>query len=140
MHLALTTSIPTPLSGLCWDSVWTPPPHTHAPPHFTSQPIHTHHTHPSHVRCPTQMAREALLASIREDYDVNYFISGQGSMAGYAPDCTFADPFVSFQGVERFRRNVSNLGGLMSQVRAEGAAAAERVPRHRHRHVTGGIV
>jgi hypothetical protein len=37
-------------------------------------------------------------------------------MAGYAPDCTFADPFVSFTGVDRFKRNVANLGGLMSDV------------------------
>lgn len=25
----------------------------------------------------------------------------------------FADPFAGFNGVERFKRNVSNLGGLM---------------------------
>jgi hypothetical protein len=74
----------------------------------------------------SQMERAALLAAIREDYDVNYFISGTGAMAAYAPDCTFADPFVSFQGVERFKNNVSNLGGLMSEVRARGALPEAR--------------
>lgn len=34
-------------------------------------------------------------------------------MAAYAPDCLFADPFASFRGTERFKRNVSNLGGLL---------------------------
>jgi hypothetical protein len=65
---------------------------------------------------PPQLDRAALLASIRADYAQDYFISGRGDMAGYAPDCTFADPFVSFDGVERFKRNVSNLGGLMREV------------------------
>ncbi len=29
------------------------------------------------------------------------------------PRSLFADPFAGFNGVERFKRNVSNLGGLM---------------------------
>lgn len=36
-----------------------------------------------------------------------------GDMAAYADDCLFADPFAGFNGVERFKKNVSNLGGLM---------------------------
>ena len=39
--------------------------------------------------------------------------AGVGSMSAYAPDCLFADPFAGFRGTDRFRRNVSNLGGLM---------------------------
>lgn len=38
---------------------------------------------------------------------------GVGEMEAYEPDCTFADPFTSFDGVERFKKNVSNLGGLL---------------------------
>lgn len=34
-------------------------------------------------------------------------------MVAYADDCLFADPFAGFNGVERFKNNVSNLGGLM---------------------------
>lgn len=40
-------------------------------------------------------------------------------MAGYAPDCEFADPFVSFKGIDRFKANVSNLGGLMRDVKLD---------------------
>ena len=36
-----------------------------------------------------------------------------GDMMAYADDCLFADPFAGFNGVERFKKNVSNLGGLM---------------------------
>lgn len=43
----------------------------------------------------------------------DYFISGKGEMADYDPNCLFADPFVSFKGVDRFKKNVSNLGALM---------------------------
>lgn len=39
--------------------------------------------------------------------------AGVGEMEAYEPDCTFADPFTSFDGVERFKKNVSNLGGLL---------------------------
>jgi hypothetical protein len=30
---------------------------------------------------------EEVVAEIRRDYDDNYFISGKGEMAAYAPDC-----------------------------------------------------
>jgi len=60
--------------------------------------------------------RSALL---RADYDENYFISGRGSLAAYDADCVFADPFVSFTGRERFRKNVSNLGGLLRDVKLD---------------------
>lgn len=43
-------------------------------------------------------------------------LAGAGDMAAYDPQCLFADPFAGFNGVQRFQRNVSNLGGLM-QVR-----------------------
>jgi len=61
-------------------------------------------------------SREAALASIRADYDEDYFVSGRGTLSAYAPECVFADPFVSFTGVDRFKQNVGNLGGLMREI------------------------
>lgn len=65
------------------------------------------------------LSRPQAIAAIREDYDQNYFVSGVGSMSAYAPDCLFADPFAGFNGTDRFRRNVSNLGGLMSDIQLD---------------------
>jgi len=62
---------------------------------------------------------DQVLESIRADYAEDYFISGKGEMADYDPQCLFADPFVSFRGVERFKKNVSNLGALISDVDLE---------------------
>ena len=53
------------------------------------------------------------MTCLRADYEGNYFVSGKGDMLAYTADCVFADPFVSFSGTERFKQNVSNLGGLM---------------------------
>jgi len=64
----------------------------------------------------TAMTREGALESIRADYAEEYFVSGRGEMAAYAGDCEFADPFVSFRGLDRFRANVANLGGMMREV------------------------
>lgn len=64
-----------------------------------------------------KLSRSEALALLKDDYDQNYFVSGQGKMAAYADDCIFADPFVSFTGTQRFVNNVSNLGGLMEDVK-----------------------
>lgn len=56
---------------------------------------------------PGVMSVDQILDSIRADYQEDYFISGKGDMAAYDPQCLFADPFVSFRGVERFKKNVS---------------------------------
>ncbi|GFR49931.1 hypothetical protein Agub_g12035, partial [Astrephomene gubernaculifera] len=40
-------------------------------------------------------------------------------MAAYDPDCLFSDPFVSFRGTERFKRNVANLGAPLSDIRID---------------------
>lgn len=66
---------------------------------------------------PQQWDRATVVDSIREDYARNYFVSGAGEMSAYAPDCIFADPFVSFKGVQRFKQNVGNLGGMMQDVK-----------------------
>lgn len=60
-----------------------------------------------------KLAWTETVAAVRADYDANYFISGKGSMDAYDADCRFADPFASFRGVDRFKQNVGNLGGLM---------------------------
>jgi len=65
------------------------------------------------------LSREKAIESIREDYDVNYFVSGQGDLSAYDPDCRFADPFASFRGTERFQRNVGNLGGMLQDVKLD---------------------
>ncbi|EFN57785.1 hypothetical protein CHLNCDRAFT_143130 [Chlorella variabilis] len=62
------------------------------------------------------LKREQALALIREDFIQNYFVTGQGALAAYDPDCLFADPFASFNGTARFKRNVSNLGGLLTDI------------------------
>lgn len=68
---------------------------------------------------------EETKAGIRSDFDDNYFVSGDAAMDVYDPDCEFADPFVSFNGVERFKQNLSNFGkitcasNLHSQVRMQ---------------------
>ncbi|CAL5221288.1 g3454 [Coccomyxa viridis] len=65
------------------------------------------------------ISRQDAIAAIRKDYDSNYFVSGQGDMVAYADDCLFADPFAGFNGVERFKKNVSNLGGLMEDIKLD---------------------
>ncbi len=52
-----------------------------------------------------KLSPAARLASLRADYAVDYFISGQGEMTAYDPECVFADPFVAFAGVGRFKKN-----------------------------------
>ncbi|KAK9863070.1 hypothetical protein WJX84_001812 [Apatococcus fuscideae] len=66
-----------------------------------------------------QMSRAEVIASLREDYNNNYFVSGTGSMEAYEPDCEFADPFASFRGTQRFKKNVGNLGGLAQNVKCD---------------------
>ena len=62
------------------------------------------------------LSREETIASLREDYDSSYFVSGVGELRAYDPECEFADPFVSFKGVNRFKQNVGNLGGMMRDI------------------------
>lgn len=55
---------------------------------------------------------EQAKAGIRADYDQNYFVSGAADMDVYDQNCEFADPFVSFNGVDRFKQNLSNFGAV----------------------------
>jgi hypothetical protein len=59
---------------------------------------------------------EDVVASIRADYDLDYFISGAAAMDAYADDCRYSDDFAAFGGpgaTARFQKNVSNLGSLL---------------------------
>lgn len=65
--------------------------------------------HATHSYCSQD--EEVTYASVADAQ--NYFVSGVGDMEAYDPQCLFADPFAGFKGVDRFKQNVSNLGGLM---------------------------
>ena len=62
---------------------------------------------------------EEVKSGIRADYDENYFVSGTAAMDVYDPQCEFADPFVSFRGVERFKQNLANFGKLTEDVKVK---------------------
>ena len=72
------------------------------------------------------LPRADALAAIRRDYDAVYFVSGAGDMEAYDEECVFADPFASFAGVARFKKNVANLGGLLTDVRLDVTGWDER--------------
>jgi hypothetical protein len=67
----------------------------------------------------SKLTREQILDSIREDFEANYFLTGKGDMRAYAPDCLYADPFSSFRGTERFKKNVANFGAVVDAVRVD---------------------
>ena len=71
--------------------------------------------------CLPQLSRDAVVASIKKDYESNYFISGKGDMEGYAEDCVFADPFVRC-GVPSliFSPSVGTAPSLCLQMRVRG--------------------
>ena len=56
---------------------------------------------------------EETLKRIQLDNDRSYFLSGEVDRYIYDEECTFADPFVSFDGRDRFIDNLSNLGSFI---------------------------
>eukprot|EP00291_Cryptomonas_curvata_P005666 CAMPEP_0172196674 /NCGR_PEP_ID=MMETSP1050-20130122/26967_1 /TAXON_ID=233186 /ORGANISM="Cryptomonas curvata, Strain CCAP979/52" /LENGTH=158 /DNA_ID=CAMNT_0012873019 /DNA_START=175 /DNA_END=648 /DNA_ORIENTATION=- len=60
------------------------------------------------------LSRDEALERLKREYERSYFISGEMDIDLYTEDCLFADPFASFRGRERFRRNLANLGLLVS--------------------------
>lgn len=60
---------------------------------------------------------DTALSEIRADFDNNYFVSGDADMSAYDPECEFADPFVSFNGVDRFKTNLSNFANVTYALR-----------------------
>ena len=53
---------------------------------------------------------------LRADYDKVYFVTGDLNLDIYDENCIFADPFVSFTGLDRFKKNLDNLGGYLEDV------------------------
>ena len=56
---------------------------------------------------------EDAVERLRADYERAYFVTGDMDMDLYELDCEFADPFVSFRGLARFKKNLDNLGSFM---------------------------
>lgn len=67
----------------------------------------------------SRLTRLQILASIKEDFEANYFLTGQGEMRAYDPDCLYADPFSSFRGTRRFKKNVANFGAVVDAVKVD---------------------
>ncbi|BBM98600.1 hypothetical protein MPTK1_1g14720 [Marchantia polymorpha subsp. ruderalis] len=61
------------------------------------------------------VSREDAVDLIKKDFDRSYFVTGNMATGIYENDCEFADPFVSFKGLKRFRQNVGNLGSFMEE-------------------------
>lgn len=69
------------------------------------------------TKSPSSMD-EALLR-IQMDNDRYYFLSGQVDKLAYTEQCTFSDPFVSFDGRDRFVDNLQNLGSFITNYNAK---------------------
>lgn len=65
---------------------------------------------------PTSL--DETLQRIQVDNEREYFLSGQVDKLIYDENCVFADPFVSFEGRDRFVDNLQNLGSLISEYSA----------------------
>ena len=59
------------------------------------------------------------LDRIKLDNDRSYFLSGEVDEEIYDPNCLFSDPFVSFEGRERFVTNLANLGSFITNYSAK---------------------
>ncbi|XP_073389589.1 uncharacterized protein [Physcomitrium patens] len=49
--------------------------------------------------------RSEVVDLIKKDYERSYFVTGNMTMGIYEADCEFADPFVAFKGLRRFKQN-----------------------------------
>ena len=67
-------------------------------------------------RSPTSL--DETLERLKLDNERSYFLSGEVDGLIYDEQCTFADPFVSFQGRDRFVDNLSNLGSFITSYSA----------------------
>lgn len=68
------------------------------------------------------MSMKETQERIQKDNDRAYFLSGTIDELIYSEDCTFADPFVSFQGRDRFVENLANLGSFITKYSAKPLA------------------
>mmetsp|Transcript_1525 Transcript_1525/g.3250 ORF Transcript_1525/g.3250 Transcript_1525/m.3250 type:complete len:244 (+) Transcript_1525:222-953(+) len=62
---------------------------------------------------------DETLKRIQIDNDRSYFLSGEVDRLIYDEACTFADPFVAFDGRDRFIDNLSNLGSFITNYDAK---------------------
>lgn len=63
---------------------------------------------------PPSSVRETV-RRIKLDNERYYFLSGEVDRLCYAEDCVFSDPFVSFEGRDRFVDNLQNLGSFVTE-------------------------
>jgi hypothetical protein len=61
---------------------------------------------------------EETMQRIQADNEREYFLSGQVDKLIYDEKCVFADPFVSFEGRDRFVDNLANLGSFITVYQA----------------------
>ena len=62
---------------------------------------------------------QETLQRIQADNQRQYFLSGSIDELIYDEDCVFSDPFVSFQGRDRFVQNLANLGSFITEYSAK---------------------
>lgn len=62
---------------------------------------------------------DETLKRIQLDNNRSYFLSGEVDRLIYDEQCTFADPFVSFDGRDRFIDNLANLGSFITNYDAK---------------------
>jgi len=62
---------------------------------------------------------QETLQRIQVDNDREYFLTGQIDELIYDEQCVFADPFVSFEGRDRFVENLANLGSFITKYSAK---------------------
>ncbi len=70
------------------------------------------------ITVPPSSLKETL-QRIQLDNDRSYFLSGEVDRLIYDEKCTFADPFVSFDGRDRFIENLANLGSFITNYDAK---------------------
>ena len=58
---------------------------------------------------------EETLQRIQDDFKRSYFLSGEVDALIYDEKCVFSDPFVSFEGRDRFITNLANLGSFVTK-------------------------
>ncbi|OIW02006.1 hypothetical protein TanjilG_11599 [Lupinus angustifolius] len=59
--------------------------------------------------------RDAVVETIKQDFQRSYFVTGDLTLNAYEEDCEFADPAGSFKGLRRFKRNCTNFGSLLEK-------------------------
>ena len=66
-----------------------------------------------------KLTEEEALQSLRDEYEREYFLSGEIDMSLFEEDCLFSDPFAGFRGKERFKNNLENLSLFISRSQAK---------------------